>query len=222
MDQEDLGKIDIWSSERTESCDEGSLNRNSHSNKAYAREEFSNAQPVWHLVLLLLTTGGLYQFYWFYRNWKQLNDLLKLGWRPLLRTALLFVPLAKWIVVFWQFQDIRDFSKSVGIRKTFSLYLVFPAYFQLFGFHLVLPEPYDSIEKSIFKILIIFLPLWSLAVVQRALNAYGEKKQPGLPERTDFSFAKICLMMVIPMLLTYGILFPNNPYVHIQFEKFWT
>jgi hypothetical protein len=217
MDQEDLGKIDIWSSERTESCDESSLNAHSHSNKACDKEKFSNAQPVWHLVLLLLTTGGFYQFYWFYRNWKQLNDLLKLGWRPLLRTALLFVPLAKWIVVFWQFQDIRDFSKSVGIWKTFSLYFVFPAYFQLFGFHLVLPEPYDSIERLIISL----LPLWSLVVVQRTLNAYWEKKQPGLTERMYFSRPEICFMLILPILVIYAILFPNDPYVHIQFEKFW-
>lgn len=141
MDQEDLSKIDIWSSESTNSRDQGSLNTNNHSNNVYAKEKFSNAQPVWHLILLLLTTGGLYQFYWFYRNWKQLNDLLKSGWRPLLRTALLLVPLVKWIVVFGQFQDIRDFSKSVRIWKTFSLYLVFPAFFQLFGFHLVCRSP---------------------------------------------------------------------------------
>ena len=220
MDQEDLSKIDIASSESIEIYDQSNLDTNSNSNRD-AEEKFSNAQPIWHLVLLLLTTGGLYQFYWFYRNWKQLNDLPKLSWRPLLWTALLFVPLAKWIVVFLQFQDIRDYSKSVGIWKTFSLYLVFPAYFQLFGFHLVLPEPYDSIENTIFEILIIILPIWSLAVVQRTLNAYWEKKQPGLPERMDFSFQEICLMVIMPLLLVYGILFPNNTYVpqiqHFQF-----
>jgi hypothetical protein len=48
MDQENLNEIDIWSSGSMESRDRGSLSTNNRSNNVYAKEEFSNAQPVWH------------------------------------------------------------------------------------------------------------------------------------------------------------------------------
>jgi len=192
MDRNNLSDIertspeDCMSSGRTEGHDQ---------------KKFSNAQPVWHLVLLLLTTGGVYHIYWFYRNWTQLNEFLKMGWRPWLRTILLFIPLAKWIVVFELFQDIRDFSKYAGVKKTYSPYWIFLAFFSFFGFYLVLPEPYGSIIVNSIRFLLPILPIWSLAVVQRTLNAYWEKKQPGLPERTNLSLPEICLMVIVTILI---------------------
>ena len=212
--------MDIASSEGIDNGyqDLDSLNAYKDANEAYANREYSNAQPIWHLVLLLFITFGLYQYYWFYRNWKQLSDQHNLGWWPMLRTALLFVPLANLIVVFWLFQDILDLSRSVRVTKTFSLYLVFITYFRFFGIHLVLPEPYSLPINLIWGLIMLLLPIWSLAVVQRTLNAYWEKKQPGLPERTDFSLPEICLMLIIVILMAYTILWPDNPYIRFDIE----
>ncbi len=123
-----------------------------------------------------------------------------------MRTILLFIPLAKWIVVFELFQDIRDFSKYAGVKKTYSPYWIFLAFFSFFGFYLVLPEPYGSIIVNSIRFLLPILPIWSLAVVQRTLNAYWEKKQPGLPERTNLSLPEICLMVIVTILIINSIL----------------
>lgn len=221
MNQDDLNQMDIPSSEGIDNVyqDQDSLNAYKDANEAYANRGYSNAQPIWHLVLLLFITFGLYQYYWFYRNWKQLSDQLNLGWRPMLRTALLFIPLANLIVVFWLFQDILDFSRSVRVSKTFSLYLVFITYFRFFGIHLVLSEPYARFINLIWGLIMLLLPIWSLAVVQRTLNAYWEKKQPGLPVRTDFSLPEICLMLIVIILMAYTFLWPDNPYIRFEIEN---
>ena len=36
-------------------------------------EQYSNAQAPWRLVLLSIITFGIYEIYWFYRNWKHLK-----------------------------------------------------------------------------------------------------------------------------------------------------
>jgi Domain of unknown function (DUF4234) len=34
---------------------------------------YANVQASWRLVLLAIATCGIYELYWFYRNWKQLK-----------------------------------------------------------------------------------------------------------------------------------------------------
>ncbi len=57
-----------------------------------ARQQFSNAQPVWDFVLLSIVTFGFYEFYWFYRNWTHLKLHKNLDISPAWRTAGSFCP----------------------------------------------------------------------------------------------------------------------------------
>jgi fatty acid desaturase len=59
---------------------------------------FSHAQPIWQLVLLSTFTFGLYEIYWFYRNWKQLRDEDNLDVNPLGATAFIAVG---YLMIIW-------------------------------------------------------------------------------------------------------------------------
>jgi formylglycine-generating enzyme required for sulfatase activity len=149
-------------------------------------KQFSNAQPVWHFVLLSILTGGLYCFYWIYRNWIHLKAHKGLNISPFWRTVGLSVPIYGLILIYRQLEDIRNFSKTAGVDETYS-----PGWI-LFGFLILpalggLPDPFW---------LLGFTSLLPLAVVQRVLNLYWKKEQPELVERTKFSKSQIVLLVI--------------------------
>ncbi|HSD58389.1 MAG TPA: hypothetical protein VLB04_09425 [Methanotrichaceae archaeon] len=174
---------------------QGESKNNIFLNKADAKK-FSNVQPAWRLVVLSVFTLGIYEIYWFYRNWEQLKAHKNLDLSPRWRTVGLFVPLVGIIFILQQFQDIRNFSREVGIAKSFSPGWILAAYVLLTAFQR-LPEPYSC------AYLLAVLPL---AVVQDVLNAYWTKEQPGLPERRKFTPAEIVLLAIGAIFWGYIIL----------------
>lgn len=151
-----------------------------------ALQQFSNALPVWHFVLLSIVTFGIYEIYWFYRNWKQLKLHKNLDISPGWRTVGLFVPIYGIVLAYRQLRDIRDFSKEAGIDKTYSSGQI------LFGWLILsalwrLPDPFWFLS---------FLSVWPLTVVQGVLNSYWKKEQPELIERTKFSGRQIILLVL--------------------------
>jgi hypothetical protein len=168
---------------------------------------FSNAQPVWHFVLLTIATFGAYQVYWFYRNWKHFKIHKNLNISPGWRTVGLFVPILGVVLAYRQFRDIGDFAKEAGVDKTYSpewlflswvipqfLYVLLPGY--------SLPGPL----QFLYSLLVCLLLVWPLAVMQRMLNAYWEKVQPELPVRTDFSGGEIALLIIGGILLILALI----------------
>lgn len=151
-----------------------------------ALQQFSNVQPVWHFVLLSLFTFSLYQFYWFYRSWKQLR--LHEGWdiSPGWRTVGLFIPIVNLIIIYGLLKHIRDFAEAAESGRLFS------AGWIMFGWTIInalsyLPDPFW---------LLAFLSIWPLGVVQGALNSYWEKKQPELKVKTKLSGGQIALLVI--------------------------
>lgn len=161
-----------------------------------AGQQFSNAQPVWHFVLLSIVTFGIYEIYWFYRNWKYLKIHKSLDISPGWRTAGLFVPIYGIVLAYRQLRDIRDFSKEAGIVKTYSpgwilfSWLILTALWRL-------PDPFWFLS---------FLSVWLLAVVQGVLNSYWEKEQPELPIRTKFSGGQIALLVIGGIILVLALI----------------
>lgn len=161
-----------------------------------SQQKFSNAQPVWHFVFLSIVTFGIYDIYWFYRNWKYLKVHKSLDISPGWRTAGLFVPIYGIVLAYRQLRDIRDFSKEAGIDKTYS-----PGWI-LFGWLILsalgrLPDPFW---------LLSFLSVWPLAVVQGVLNSYWEKEQSELPARTKFSGGQIALLVIGGIMLILALI----------------
>lgn len=148
---------------------------------------FSNAQPPLHLFLLGVTSFGIYQLYWLYRNWKQFKEHKGLDIRPGWRTAAFIVPIYGWVLVYWQFRDIRKDAVKAGVEPTYSAGWMFLAWFFLNG-------------------LTSILGVWALTRVQKTLNAYWEKEQPGLPMQTGFSVNEKIILGAGGCLLLLGFL----------------
>lgn len=159
-------------------------------------QQFSNVQPVWHFVLLSIATLGIYEIYWFYRNWKQLKFHKNLDISPGWRTVGLFVPIYGIVLAYRQLKDIRDFSREAGIVKTYS-----PGWI-LFGWLILtalwkLPDPFWFLS---------FLSVWPLTVVQCILNSYWAKEQSGYPEKTKFSGGQIALLVIGGIILILAVI----------------
>lgn len=154
-------------------------------------QQFSNAQPVLHLVLLSIATLGIYEIYWFYRNWKQFKLHKNLKISPLWRTVGLSIPIYGLVLAYRQLRDIRDFAKEAGIAETYSPGWALTGWFVL-SFLGGLPGPLW---------LLSFLSIWPIVVVQRILNTYWAKEQPGYPVKTKFSRGQIVLLVIGGFLL---------------------
>jgi len=160
-------------------------------------------QPAWHLVVLCIVTFGIYELYWFYRNWADLYRPAVTAWW---RTIGLGVPILNIILIYRQFRYIRDFAEEAGCDKSFSPAIMTFAYIFL-GLFTLLPE--ISGFSEIFGFL-AYLTVWPLARVQSVINAYYTKREPKLAEGKGFSGLQIVLIIVggifwLVILTTYFI-----------------
>ena len=168
------------------------------------KQLFSNTQPVRHFVLLSIVTSSAYQLYWFYRNWKQLKLHKDLKISPFWRAAGIFVPVLGLVLIHRQLRDIRNFSKQVGIDKLYSPGLIFSGWCVFCALFYNLPDP--------FWLLLGGFSVLPLVTVQRVLNSYWKKEQPGLPEKTKFSGREIVLLTIcgiIWILILTGTFIPE-------------
>ncbi|MCZ7363010.1 MAG: zinc-ribbon domain-containing protein [Candidatus Methanoperedens sp.] len=167
------------------------------------QSQFSFKQPIRNLVILSVFTFGLYEIYWFYRNWKQIKIHKNLDISPGMRTlGLLFIPIYNFLLIFEQFKDIMNLAKEAGC-STFSshrgLATVYIYMTILFNILFSLPPPYSLIGW-----IPLFLSLWVLIIIQKTLNNYWEKEQVGLPERTQFSGIEIAAIIIGGFILIVG------------------
>ncbi len=123
----------------------------------------------WKLVLMSLCTSGLYEFYWFFWNWKiyrkRTGKFIMPGWRAV------FSPL--W--AYSMFSDICDMAGTSKVRTTFNPGMLALAYICIFATDF-LPSPLDYISYATFIPLIIANEL--AAAVSRANDpAYVENNR---------------------------------------------
>lgn len=154
-------------------------------------QQFSNAQPIWHLIILSILTFNIYEIYWFYRNWKQLKEYKSFDISPGWRTVGLFVPIYGLCLVYSQLKDIKDLSKAEYSPGMF-----------LFVFALInvlyrLPDPFWLL--SLFSVL-------PLAMVQGVLNSYWGIEQLGLQTRTKFSGGEIAILIIGGIIFILGMI----------------
>jgi hypothetical protein len=168
--------------------------------------QFSNAQPVWHLVILSIATFGFYGMYWFYRNWKQFKLHKRLDISPGWRTAGLFVPIYGIVLAYRQIRDIKEFSEEVGIDKTYS-----PGWV-VFGW--VIFSGFGNLPGTLW--LLCSLSVLPLIVVQGVLNFYWRKEQPELMERTTLSGGQIALLIIGGIWWLFSLIGTFTPENNIQ------
>lgn len=154
---------------------------------------YSNKQPIWQLVLLIFCTFGLYEIYWFYRNWKQLYPPNQKEVTPWLRTLGLFVPFVNIVLIWFQFIDIRDFSKQKGITS-----FNYPGWFSI-----IFVITHGIANYFWLPLLGFPLPALLLIIPQITINRYWEKETPTLPEKTKLPWPEIVICCIGGVLLIW-------------------
>ena len=110
------------------------------------------------LVVMTIVTFGLYQVYWFYKNWRAVKKQGGENISPIWRS---------WFAIFYSdsiFNRIFISARNFGYKKEDSLFLaIFYAIFLLLA---RLDEPFN---------LLFLLSVWPLLPVQKAINFNNSK-----------------------------------------------
>ena len=147
----------------------------------------SRGQALHHLMLLTVFTGGLYEVYWFYRNWRDLDDTdpAELTPRSLLLTLGLLVPFVNIALVYRQLDRIRGAVSSAGVQPGYSPVLTTCAYFGL--------GVLANLTMFWFISLLMVVPLLP---VQDALNRYWIEREPETPLRQRLNPRELAVIAV--------------------------
>jgi len=158
---------------------------------------WSRATPVRRLTVLIFASFGLYQFYWFWRNWRDLGRPHP-GWR----TAGLFVPILNFFLVYDLFRTVQIAAMRLGIAG-FSAARAFLAFLGVNVFATAVwlmiyrwkPKGFsESLSLLLIDVLLLALQILPLVYVQGALNAVWSEVEPRLPVRVAFSRGEVILV----------------------------
>ncbi len=170
---------------------------------------FSNHQPLGRLAALLFLSYGIYQFFWFWRNWRQLR-VGHPGWR----TAGLLVPFLNFWLVYDQFRRVEETARSLGIQA-FRAGRVFLAWLALNLFSTavaLLVYPWSPARLSeglslfLIDVMLLALQILPLVYVQSALNAVWTMVDPDRPARPGFSRGELVFLLLCIFLWQMNLL----------------
>jgi len=141
------------------------------------------------LVCLSLCSFGIYEIYWFYKNWQLERDHkreeLSAFWRAVLAVFFCY-SLFKRIMV----TGVREgLFKGGGAGLLATLYIISSISWRL-------PDPYSLIS------LLTVLPLVMAQQMAEKINA---KLAPEAPKNTRFSIANVILLVLGGPLFLYGV-----------------
>jgi len=145
---------------------------------------FSSGQPLHHLVLLSVFTLGLYEVYWFWRNWRDLRDNVGIDTKPAWRTVGLLVPIVNVAIVYQQLHLVREIATARGVSAPYSPLALTAAFFAL------------ALAGNLTLIwLLALLNVFALVPVQQTLNRLWEVEQPGAQLRERFVAHEMAAMV---------------------------
>lgn len=161
----------------------------------------ARGQPLHHLLLLTVFSWGLYELYWFYRNWRDLaaDAPENPGPPPALLTFGLLVPFVNVALVYRQLAGIRSRLAAHGLPVGYSPWITTCIYISL------------GIAANL-------TTLWSLSClmvlpllpVQEALNRYWSEREPATVLRERLSPPEVaiiaCGAAAMLVLATAGLL----------------
>jgi len=135
--------------------------------------------------LLTVFTGGLYELYWFYRNWRDLDEseAAQSGPRSALLTLGLLVPFVNVALVYRQLDRIRTAVSSAGVQPGYSPILTTCMYFAL-----------GVLANLTMLWTISLLMVVPLLPVQDALNRYWVERDPGMPLREELTARELAII----------------------------
>ena len=174
------------------------------SNDTEKVEGSSNVLPFWKYFLLIMSTFGIYEFWWFYRTWKFLRhahnkrlgkDLQDKGhgfWVYFGATVGTALPIVNLFFTWNLFSGVQKVAIENNLPPRYSVKWLFLSYHLLilasfvFGFivkGLQLRTGPDCAYMKISDLAFAVAPLMMLYFVQKQINDYWRKYQPNLPVR---------------------------------------
>ncbi len=148
--------------------------------------------------LMSATTFGLYELYWFYRNWHIIRDDEHSQISPFWRAF--FAPL-------WTFSmgkrftgqaKARNMSLSLPVVTLGVLYLLLSALWRL-------PDPYALVS------LLTFIPLLPFDRAARRLNGNGQLAEPTHGRYSRWNIAWLIFGSLLLVLAVIGAFLPESP-----------
>jgi hypothetical protein len=145
---------------------------------------YSDGQHPVHLVLLSVSTLGLYEVYWFWRNWRDLRDKAGMDLSPAWRTVGLFLPVVNVAMVYHQLRLVSDTAASRGLTPTYSPLAVTMAFFAL------------ALAGNLTLLwMVSLLNVLPLVPVQQTLNRLWQLEHPDAPLRERFAPHELAAMV---------------------------
>jgi len=147
-----------------------------------------NAVDSWKIPVFSVITLGIYELYWFYKNWQYLEKHKSYKTSAGLKTIGLLsvlIPIPGLIVflalVYGQFRDISEVVKKAGCKTHHSPLLfmtLFPVSRLMAGILTTVLEESGGILASgvSYFIFVLFLPAIFLAFVQETFNEFWKKE----------------------------------------------
>jgi hypothetical protein len=145
--------------------------------------------------LMSLTTFGMYEVYWFYRNWQVIKGREGPGLSPIGRA--IFAPL-------WAISMGRRFNEQAqaeGISLALPVISLGVAYFILTALWR-LPDPYWLISA------LAFVPLLPFEFAARRLNGRGQLAAPTFGRFSGWNIAWLVIGTLLLALGVWGAFFP--------------
>ncbi|MBK8191352.1 MAG: hypothetical protein IPK79_12995 [Vampirovibrionales bacterium] len=173
-------------------CEEWLIDQSNSGKKLY-----SNKQSLIFLFLLSFLSIGIYDLYWFYKNWRQLKSI---GYKisPGLRLLGLFVPFLNLYLLDNFIREVKKLGDSVG-NKTYP-------YPFLVGFCYIF-------SNIVSRYVIFHFGFWAPVYLQGKLNAYWDKTQPSLETRkfpTVWEWVFLIVLGLFWLLCIVGALVGGN------------
>lgn len=149
---------------------------------------FAVAAPKF--VVMSACSLGIYELYWFYRNWRAEREHTGESLSPLLRTF--FAP----VFAYSLFRRIRGSAGEKGVASEWSAGLLALAFFVLLATWR-LPDPWWLLS------LVSFLPLLPVLETVRRLNAVVA---PAAPPNASYSGVNVLVIILGGLLLVGGVI----------------
>ena len=194
-------------------------------------DKYSYYQNPNKVIFLSIITFGFYDFYWLYKNWKQLNKSKQTYYSAEIMAILSLIPIIQMIFIYMQFKIINKVAENHGFKK-FSPFLrtVFYWYLGFLSYKIII----NLTEKEIYQnhpgimilalIGVLFVKASRLSKNQEILNEYWKLKQELITTNSFNLTEKILIILFILFWLCFSLIsyleIPKNKSEFILKEDF--
>lgn len=167
---------------------------------------YSYSQPIWQLILLFFCTMGIYQYSWFYRNYKQIYSHNNVEISPVPRTIGILIPLLGLFFIWNQLSGIKQFADQKEITTYKSAFWMTILFFICGSIGEGIPAsmPDHAVSLKIFLWMILSpLMLMPFIIIQKRLNRYWKKEQANLPIRNNLRWLEIIICSICMLFILF-------------------